>query len=270
MSVLPPSLSPRLIPDAPCWDLASVVRYTNLVVVFILSSRTLVSPFILWCACVHLSLWLSLLILFVVRVKKTQDALDRARIGDDEIARTAASRMSLMVADSTEVLEKIGLPSVDSLGGRKPGAVFSARPDVVYLDPMFSQRKGGKRKKSALVKKGMQMLQALLEVVEKDEEGETENDEESGPDRQDQGLVGASRDVGFEEGHVDVVGGAGSSREGVRAEEERKLFNIAMSVATRKVVVKRPVHGETIVRHVKPSHAVVSKNGRFDVYVVPP
>ncbi|CAN0344775.1 unnamed protein product, partial [Ectocarpus sp. 8 AP-2014] len=152
-----------------------------------------------------------------------QNALDRARVGDDETARTAASRMSLTVADSTEVLATAVVESSSAVG-------FS-RPDVVYLDPMFPQQKKGKKKKSALVKKGMQMLQALLE--------------------EEDGAEGEKRQQGTGPG-------------------ERRLFDIAMEFATRKVVVKRPVHGPSIVRHVQPSHAVVSKNGRFDVYVVPP
>lgn len=196
------------------------------------------------------------------QTKNAQDALDRARIGEHEIARTAASRMSLTVADSTEEgLAKIGGLSPEISvggGGEEEGAVLTAaQPDVVYLDPMFPQRN---KKKSALVKKGMQMLQALLE---EDVDGE----EESKRGQPTLGLAGMPR-------HEDGGGGGGSgcqdSREDVGADEERRLFDVAMSVATRKVVVKRPVHGESIVRHVKPSHSVVSKNGRFDVYVVPP
>lgn len=212
----------------------------------------------------------------VTKWKNAQDALGRARVGDDEIARTAASRMSLTVADSTEeVLAKVGALSPETSaggggggGGKEGAAVAAARPDVVYLDPMFPQQKKGRnKKKSALVKKGMQMLQALLEeAVEGEEEREEEEEEERERGRPRLGLASMPR-------HEDGGGGGGEdSREGVGvgADEERRLFDVAMSVATRKVVVKRPVRGETIVRHVKPSHAVVSKNGRFDVYVVPP
>lgn len=176
--------------------------------------------------------------------------------------------MSLTVADSTEALAKIGqVSAVDSAcDGGEPGAVVTAtRPDVVYLDPMFPQRKRGKKKKSALVKKGMQMLQALLEEVEdEDEEGEEEGKEVGERGRRRQGLARMPR------GDGGGGGGGKDCREDVAADEERRLFDLAMSVATRKVVVKRPVHGEAIVQHVKPSHAVVSKNGRFDVYVVTP
>lgn len=141
-----------------------------------------------------------------------QDALDRARAGADETARSAASRMSLVLADSRSVVTETLSTSLQANG---------PRPAVVYLDPMFPHRK-----KSALVKKGMQMLQNLLE------------------DNQD----------------------GNESDELARMEEECALFDAAMRLATRKVVVKRPVNGASIVKHVASTHAVVSKNGRFDVY----
>lgn len=188
------------------------------------------------------------------RMQHPQDGLDRALAGDDETARTAASRMSLSVAESTDFLATFGssLPATQAVAeaGEKEGAngnVSAARPDVVYLDPMFPQPRGSKKRKSALVKKGMQMLQALLEEVE------AEEGRKGGQERLDDVL------------HGDV----GDPREAGEG-EERRLFDVAMSLAARKVVVKRPVHGEAIVQHVRPSHAVVSKNGRFDVYVVPP
>lgn len=161
-----------------------------------------------------------------------QDALDRARAFGDESTSEAASRMSLTVADSTSDVVVAARTS-----GEASSATARRRPDVVYLDPMFPQRK----KKSALVKKGMQMLQALLKEDESVGRG-TPHD-------------GSSRAEG--------------GRDETRAEEERRLFEVAMHLATRKVVVKRPVHGASIVQHMAPSHAVVSKNGRFDVYAVP-
>lgn len=187
--------------------------------------------------------------------------MDRALAGDDETARTAASRMNLTVAESTEFLATFRSPisatgTVAAVGGEEGASTGAPRPDVVYLDPMFPQPRQSKKRKSALVKKGMQMLQALLEEADV-EAGRREGHEElNGTLRGDGGDVGDGREArsGVEEG-----GG-----------EERRLFDVAMSLATRKVVVKRPVHGAAIVRHVKPSHAVVSKNGRFDVYVVPP
>lgn len=191
--------------------------------------------------------------------------MDRARTGDDETARTAASRMSLTVAESTDFLATFGssLPATQAAaavdGGEEGAASAGApRPDVVYLDPMFPQPRKSKKRKSALVKKGMQMLQALLEDTDV-EEGREEGEEGlDGSLHGEGGDAGDKREVGVGEG-VEEVGG-----------EERRLFDVAMSLAARKVVVKRPVHGAAIVLHVKPSHAVVSKNGRFDVYVVPP
>lgn len=174
--------------------------------------------------------------------------------------------MSITVAESTHLLATLafgsslpGATTADAaIGGEEGASAGAPRPDVVYLDPMFPRPRESKKRKSALVKKGMQMLQALLE--EKDvEEGRGEGQEGlDGILHSDVGDVSDRREVGVGEG-VEEVGG-----------EERRLFDVAMRVATRKVVVKRPVHGATIVQHVKPSHAVVSKNGRFDVYIVPP
>ncbi len=72
------------------------------------------------------------------------DGLQRAAGSDDVRVRKAVSRMHLMHADSTLVAR-------ESLG---------EVPDVVYLDPMFPER----RRKSAKVKKHMAMLQLLLEA----------------------------------------------------------------------------------------------------------
>eukprot|EP00752_Nemacystus_decipiens_P016328 g14603.t1 len=189
-----------------------------------------------------------------------QDALDRALAGDDQTARTAASRMRLTVAESTDFSATFGasLPSTQPAaraGGTEGAYARTPGPDVVYLDPMFPQPRNSKKRKSALVKKGMQMLQALLEGV--DMEGR-----EGAQNGGDGTLYGDGSVVGG-------VGGGGGGVEEVGG-EERRLFDVAMSLAARKVVVKRPVHGAAIVQHVKPSHSLVSKNGRFDVYVVPP
>lgn len=152
--------------------------------------------------------------------------MERAATSEDHAASAAASRMSLTVADSTEVAaEVLARESGD-------GASASARdrlPAVVYLDPMFPQRK-----KTALVKKEMRILQALVEEE----------------------IKSSSRKPGNERG------------KSVKEEEEQKLFDAAMRLATRKVVVKRPVHGPEIVDHIAPSHSVIGKNSRFDVYSV--
>lgn len=72
------------------------------------------------------------------------DGLQRAAGSDDERVRQAVSHMHLLHADSTAM-------TAESL---------AVVPDVVYLDPMFPER----RRKSAKVKKPMAMLQLLLET----------------------------------------------------------------------------------------------------------
>lgn len=164
--------------------------------------------------------------------------------------------MSLRVADSTTTtsteIETAVESDTDMTGddgdqtteGEFVSHPNQRRPAVVYLDPMFPHRK-----KSALVKKGMQMLQALLEMEEKEQREGSDSDPGDGASENDR-LGGDESDKG-------------------RRDEDRRLFETAMRFATRKVVVKRPVHGAAIVEHVNPSHSLVSKNGRFDVYAVP-
>jgi 16S rRNA (guanine1516-N2)-methyltransferase len=84
------------------------------------------------------------------------------------------------------------------------------RPDVIYIDPMYPERK-----KSALVKKDMQILQHLL--------GKDENAE--------------------------------------------ALLKTALECAGKRVVVKRPIHADT-VGDIKPSTSISSKKTRYDVYLV--
>lgn len=83
-------------------------------------------------------------------------------------------------------------------------------PEVVYMDPMFPERK-----KSAAVKKEMQFFQRLL---------------------------------GFDP-------------------EPETLFELALSIATKRVVVKRPAKAPTITER-KPTMQYTGKSARFDVYVV--
>ena len=107
----------------------------------------------------------------------------------------AVDRIHLVVADAEDWLS--GLPR-------------TARPDVVFLDPMFPPRK-----KTARVKKEMQLFQALL-----------------GPD-------------------------TGSDA----------LLAVARRVATRRVVVKRPVHAPPLGP--EPSLVISGRSTRFDVYLTP-
>ncbi|MEH6543391.1 MAG: class I SAM-dependent methyltransferase [Porticoccaceae bacterium] len=65
------------------------------------------------------------------------------RYGDDEDLLAAVKRMQLIRGDARDWLSSISA---------------SEQPDVIYLDPMFPER----NKKSAQVKKEMQVLQALV------------------------------------------------------------------------------------------------------------
>lgn len=85
----------------------------------------------------------------------------------------------------------------------------SQYPDIIYLDPMYPERK-----KSALVKKDMQILQRLL--------GKDENNE--------------------------------------------ALLETALSYATERVVVKRPIHAPHLTE-IKPTASIHSKKTRYDIYI---
>jgi len=84
------------------------------------------------------------------------------------------------------------------------------RPEVIYIDPMYPERK-----KSARVKKDMQILQHLL--------GKDENAE--------------------------------------------LLLATALEYAAKRVVVKRPVHAESVAG-IKPDTSISSKKTRYDIYIV--
>lgn len=83
-------------------------------------------------------------------------------------------------------------------------------PDVIYLDPMYPDRK-----KSASVKKNMQILQTLL-----------------GKD-----------------------------------EDTQLLLDIALKVAKKRVVVKRPKGAENLST-LPPTYQVASKKTRYDIYII--
>jgi len=93
------------------------------------------------------------------------DALHQA-IAQPE-ARECASRISLINADASEWLsnllshcsQEIYHRQTDSHSSELPAdpAYLSSAPDVIYIDPMYPQRK-----KSAAVKKNMQTLQRLI------------------------------------------------------------------------------------------------------------
>lgn len=117
------------------------------------------------------------------------EALERARISSVESVRAAAARMCLRQADSCSLEVPEGV--------------------VIYLDPMFTQRRG-----SAAAKKDLSVLQAL----------HTATDSEDG-----------------------------------------ELFRWAMAQPARRVVVKRPAKAPPLQQR-QPSHAIMGKAIRFDVY----
>lgn len=83
-------------------------------------------------------------------------------------------------------------------------------PDVIYIDPMYPDRK-----KSALVKKDMQILQRL---------------------------------------HVND-------------DNTSELLDNALKYARKRVVIKRPIHAETISKKV-PNTCIKSKKTRYDIYTI--
>jgi len=85
-------------------------------------------------------------------------------------------------------------------------------PEVIYLDPMFPQKE-----KSALVKKDMQILQA---VVGQDEDAD-------------------------------------------------ELLQVALRIATKRVVVKRPDYADFLAGLI-PQTSIKSKKYRFDIYLLQP
>jgi 16S rRNA (guanine1516-N2)-methyltransferase len=86
----------------------------------------------------------------------------------------------------------------------------SSKPDVIYIDPMYPERK-----KSALVKKDMQILQRLHE----------------------------------------------------KNNNTSELLENALLYAKKRVVVKRPIHAETINNR-RPNTCIKSKKTRYDIYTI--
>ena len=116
-----------------------------------------------------------------------EDAMDRAR--EIEGLREIVERMTLIEGDSTEKMSEI-----------------SERPEAVFLDPMFPERK-----KSGLVKKKFQLLQRLEKP----------------------------------------------------ATDERKMYEEALKLRPKKIVVKRPLKGPNL-EGTKPSFTIKGKAIRYD------
>jgi len=128
-----------------------------------------------------------------VLVLMLADALQRAELDDE--AGAVARRLRLLQVDARERLTSLkNLPD--------------ERPDIIFIDPMFPERR-----KSAKVKKEMQLLQQLL-------------------------------------GHDD---------------EADTLLPLALQVAKKRVVVKRPRLAPALAQ-LDPSWQLTGKSHRFDIY----
>ena len=123
-----------------------------------------------------------------------EDGLQRARNHPD--LKEIAARLTLRHADAKNYLKTL-------IGSEHA-------PNIVYLDPMFPERK-----KSAQVKKEMLILQNLL--------GDHDDSE--------------------------------------------ALFQLALTCATDRVVIKRPKLASAITLR-KPNYTLAGKSSRFDVYLV--
>jgi 16S rRNA (guanine1516-N2)-methyltransferase len=146
-----------------------------------------------------------------------EDALRRLRLISESIndpAKEQAKRLSRCL--SLEVGEGIQIAMRDA----------SNQPDVVYLDPMFPVRR-----KSAAVRKNMQILQ---------------------------GLLGSQKRVVQQE-----------SSHRLEQEEEAALLQAAHQLAGCSVVIKRPIHASPLGGEAPlqlPSHAITGSVNRWDVY----
>jgi 16S rRNA (guanine1516-N2)-methyltransferase len=122
----------------------------------------------------------------------------------------AMARKPWSPATARIIEERLSFIPTDSRYVLAARAKEDARPEVVYIDPMFPQR----RKPSAKVKKEAQILQLLV---------------------------------------------------GEDAPDAEELVGLALACATKRVVVKRPLHAPHLGP--EPSEKVAGKAVRFDVYL---
>ncbi|MCW8899528.1 MAG: class I SAM-dependent methyltransferase [Gammaproteobacteria bacterium] len=134
-------------------------------------------------------------------VELIRDAIHRAK-EDDHFQSILDTGFNLIEQSSIDYLTAL-LKQQET----NPDVIY---PDVIYLDPMYPERK-----KSASVKKNMQLLQTLL-----------------GQD-----------------------------------EDTQTLLDIALKVAKKRVVVKRPKGTENLSELV-PTYKVESKKTRYDIYII--
>ena len=137
-------------------------------------------------------------------VELIKDAIHRAE--EDEHFKTVLEQ-GFEVINQSSIDYLTQLENITSSESKQPDVIY---PDVIYLDPMYPDKK-----KSASVKKNMQILQKLL-----------------GKD-----------------------------------EDTQELLNVALKVAKKRVVVKRPKGAENLTE-LKPTYTVESKKTRYDVYVI--
>ncbi len=144
-------------------------------------------------------------------------------VQNDDRANTLVKKLSLHKDEAVAFCKK----AITKKNSREV-SVMNIQPHVCYLDPMFPPRK-----KSAAVKKNMQILHGLFQTNEK-----SDSDKE-------------------------------------RKQEERNLLNEALSLATSRVVVKRPINAPPLgcpdgangdVR--TPSFELKGSMNRFDVYML--
>ena len=90
-----------------------------------------------------------------------RDALERAL--DDPSLESVARRMELFEEDSVRAME--ALADASAAGGANADGTGMQAPDVIYLDPMFPERR-----KSASVKKKFQLIHQLEKPCANEEE----------------------------------------------------------------------------------------------------
>ena len=149
------------------------------------------------------------------------DLLDKH---DAELAVSLSERLTLIIDNGKNVALKMSKNNNELEGNSQQ------RPDVVYLDPMFPPRK-----KSAAVKKNMQILHGLLQTQQQQKQTD------------DQSLL----------------------------KEEYELLEASICAAKSRVIVKRPIGasplGEGVVNDAsslrQPSYSVCGSVNRWDVYL---
>ncbi len=127
------------------------------------------------------------------------DGIQRAKNSDDRDVQEIVARMHLLSTDAVRYMQQ--LLSADAT---------QEKPDVVFLDPMFPEKR-----KNAAAKKTMTAFHA---------------------------LVGADEDADA-------------------------LLPLALQVAQRRVVVKRPRHAP-VLAGIKPSLVLEGESTRFDIYAL--